>query len=103
MADTVSVRFDDQSRERLETEAAARGIGIATFVRQLAEAELQRVRHERIRNEARAVTTYLAEHPTAFDDDDPSEWAVMRSKSQRHCYLISSDRESESSTAKVST
>ena len=51
-----------------------KALGASTFVRQLAEAELTRVRRARILAESRAVAAYVAEHPTAFDDDDPAEW-----------------------------
>jgi hypothetical protein len=58
----------------LENEAAKQGVGVSTFVRQLAEGELVRVRRARIEAEAEGVAAYLAAHPTAFDDDDPAEW-----------------------------
>jgi hypothetical protein len=74
VAETISVRFDERTRLALEEEAAKRGVGISTFVRQLAEAELARVRRARIEAEADSVAAYLAAHPTAFDDDDPAEW-----------------------------
>ena len=74
MAETITVRFDERTRYVLEDEAARRGVGISTFVRQLAEAELRRVRHATIKAEADALGAYLAAHPTAFDDDDPADW-----------------------------
>ncbi len=74
MGDTITVRFDERTRQLLDEEAAAQGVGSSTFVRQLAEAELTRVRRARILAESKAVAAYLAEHPTAFDDDDPVEW-----------------------------
>ncbi len=77
LADTISVRFDDRTRQILDGEAAAQGVGTSTFVRQLAEAELRRIRRARIEAEAETVAAYLAEHPTAFDDDDPADWFAM--------------------------
>ena len=74
MADTISVRFDERTRRILEDEATAMGVGTSTFVRQLAEAELTRVRHARIKAEAESLAAYLTANPTAFDDDDPAEW-----------------------------
>ncbi len=74
MADTITVRFDERTREILDEQAAAAGVGISTFVRQLAEAELMRVRRAQIMAAGEALADYLAENPTAFDDDDPAEW-----------------------------
>lgn len=74
MAETITVRFDERTRQVLEEEAAAQGVGISTFVRQLAETELRRVRRAAILAEGEAVAAFLAEHPSAFDDDDPAEW-----------------------------
>jgi hypothetical protein len=74
VAATISVRFDERTRRLLEQEASRQGVGISTFVRQLAEAELKRVRQSSIRAEADALNAYLAAHPAAFDDDDPDEW-----------------------------
>jgi rubrerythrin len=76
MAETISVRFDDRTRRILEDEASRRGVGISTFVRQLAEAELKRVRRAAFHAEAEALAAYIAQHPTAFDDDDPADWFV---------------------------
>jgi hypothetical protein len=84
MAETISVRFDDRIRLTLEDEAAKRGVGISTFVRQLAEAELVRVRRARIEAEAESVAAYLAAHPTAFDDDDPAEWFSPPDSGTKH-------------------
>ena len=74
VADTISVRFDERTRQMIEEEAGRQGVGVSTFVRQLAEAELRRVRQASIRAEGDAVGAYLAAHPTAFDDDDPHDW-----------------------------
>jgi hypothetical protein len=74
VAETISVRFDERTRQLLEEEATRQGVGVSTFVRQLAEAELKRVRRSSIRAEADALSAYLAAHPTAFDDDDPDDW-----------------------------
>jgi hypothetical protein len=55
----VSVRLDDKTQTLLEDAAHARGIGLSTYLREIATAEAKRVRAERIREQSRAVAAYV--------------------------------------------
>jgi hypothetical protein len=61
----VSVRLDDVVQSTLESAAKERGIGLSTYLRELAAAEAKRVRRERIRAQSRAVGDYVASSPEA--------------------------------------
>jgi hypothetical protein len=63
MGHPVSVRLDDDTQTTLEDAAKARGIGLATYLRELAANEARRVRRERIREQSRAVGAYVASSP----------------------------------------
>jgi hypothetical protein len=67
----VSVRLDDEVRSALEGAAKERGIGLSTYLRELAVAEAKRVRRELIRAQSRAVAAYVAASPEArtFHED----------------------------------
>jgi hypothetical protein len=65
MSDPVSVRLDDDIRETLEVEARSRRIGLSAYLREVASAEARRVRRERIRQQSRAVASYVAATPEA--------------------------------------
>ena len=56
----VSIRLDEDVREALEAEAAARGIGLATLLRQIASQAAIRLHRERIRRQSKAVGDYVA-------------------------------------------
>ena len=56
----VSIRLDEDARETLEAEAAARGIGLATLLRQIASEAAIRLHRERIRRQSKAVGDYVA-------------------------------------------
>jgi hypothetical protein len=60
MSDPISVRLDDEIRETLEEEARSRRIGLSAYLREVASAEARRVRRERIRQQSRAVGSYVA-------------------------------------------
>src|SRR5580692_904806 len=49
MGAPISVRLDDKVRSTLEVEAKAHGVGLGTFLRQLAEDAAVRLKRERIR------------------------------------------------------
>lgn len=66
MGSPVSVRLDDMVQETLESAARERGIGLSTYLRELAAAEARRVRRERIRAQSRAVVEYVAVSPEAW-------------------------------------
>jgi len=59
----VSVRLDNDVQVTLEAAAKERGVGLSTYLRELAEVEARRVRRERIRAQSRAVGAYVASSP----------------------------------------
>jgi hypothetical protein len=63
MGHPVSIRLDDDTQATLEDAAKARGIGLATYLRELAAHEARRIRRERIRAQSRAVGAYVASSP----------------------------------------
>ncbi|MDO9710222.1 hypothetical protein [Paracraurococcus lichenis] len=65
MAAPLSIRLDDDVLGTLDGAAKARGIGLATYLRELATAEARRIRRERIREQSRQVAEYLATSPEA--------------------------------------
>ena len=60
MGSPVSVRLDDDAQEVLEAAARERGIGLSTYLREIAEREAKKIRKEKIRAESRAVADYVA-------------------------------------------
>ena len=81
MSHPVSVRLDEEIQATLEEAAKARGIGLSTYLRELAVDEARRVRRERIRVQSRAVGTYLASSPEgrAFY----TEWGTPSAEGQK--------------------
>ncbi len=71
MGHPVSVRLDNDVQATLEGAARERGVGLSTYLRELAEIEAKRVRRERIRAQSRAVGAYVASSPEgrAFYED----------------------------------
>jgi hypothetical protein len=67
MASPLSIRLDDDVLVTLDGAAKARGIGLATYLRDLAAAEARRIRRERIREQSREVAAYVAASPEAQD------------------------------------
>ena len=65
MTAPISVRLDDAVRAELEAEAKTRGIGLATYLRQLASDAARDVRSKRIRAQSEVVGRYIAENPEA--------------------------------------
>jgi hypothetical protein len=63
MGHPVSVRLDEGVQATLENVAKERGIGLSTYLRELAAAEARRVRRERIRAQSRAVADHVATSP----------------------------------------
>jgi len=55
MPTPISVRLDDEVRTTLESEARIRGIGLATYLRQIAAEAARNVRRARIRAQSAAV------------------------------------------------
>ncbi len=60
MAATLTIRLEDRDRETLEAAARAQGVGLSSFVRDLAEAEARRLRRAAIRAGGERVVSYLA-------------------------------------------
>lgn len=71
MGHPVSIRLDNDVRATLEGAARERGVGLSTYLRELAEIEAKRVRRERIRAQSREVGDYAASSPEgqAFYED----------------------------------
>jgi hypothetical protein len=63
--------LDNDVQATLESAAKERGVGLSTYLRELAEIEAKRVRRERIRAQSRAVGAYVASSPEgrAFYED----------------------------------
>jgi hypothetical protein len=67
----VSIRLDDKIQALLEAQASERGIGLSTYLREIATQEAKRVRAERIRAQTKAVAEYIRTSPDAqafFED-----------------------------------
>jgi len=81
MGRPVSVRLEQDIQTTLEDAARERGIGLSTYLRELAAQEARRVRRERIRAQSRAVAAYIAESPDAetFYED----WGTPASDGER--------------------
>jgi hypothetical protein len=60
MTHPVSVRLDEDVQATLETAARESGVGLSTYLRDLAISEAKRVRTARIRAQSRAVGGYVA-------------------------------------------
>ena len=56
----ISIRLDDEVRDELEAQAQARGVGLATLLRDLATRAAQDARRARIREESKRVAEYVA-------------------------------------------
>ena len=57
----LSIRLADDIRETLEAETRARGVGLATFVRDLATRAARDVRRAAMRAESEQVSRYLTQ------------------------------------------
>jgi hypothetical protein len=63
MAAPISIRLDDEVRATLEAEARTLGIGLATYLRQIAAEAARNVRRARIRAQSAAVGRAAAGRP----------------------------------------
>ena len=61
----TSIRLDADVRDILVSEARARGIGLASYLRQLAAEAARDLRRARIRPESEAVARHVAANPDA--------------------------------------
>jgi GNAT superfamily N-acetyltransferase len=62
----ISIRLDDDVRMTLEEEARAKGVGLATYLRDLAAQAARDVRRARIRDQSAQVARRVAEDPDAL-------------------------------------
>jgi hypothetical protein len=72
--------LDDDVRATLEAEAKVQGIGLSTYLRQIAREAARHVRRERIRRQSKLVGDYVAREPeaAAFYED----WGTPRARDQ---------------------
>jgi GNAT superfamily N-acetyltransferase len=77
MGTPISIRLDEDVRDELEAEARARGIGLATLLREIATAAAREAKRARIRRDSAAVAAHVATSAEgqAFYD----EWGTPRS------------------------
>jgi len=71
MPSPLSLRLDEVDQQTLEAAAKRRGIGLSTYLRQLAADEARRLRRERIRQQSADIGVYVRESVDAkeFYDD----------------------------------
>lgn len=81
MAHPVSVRLDDDIQATLEDAAKERGVGLSTYLREIAAKEARRLRRERIRAQSRAVGDYVASSPEA--SEFYADWAIPAGEGDR--------------------
>jgi hypothetical protein len=76
MGSPISIRLDDDVRDELETQARARGIGLATLLRDIATEAARTARRQRIRQASAAVGSHVASsvEAQAFYD----EWGTSQ-------------------------
>lgn len=55
MSGPISIRLDDDVQSTLSEAARERGIGLSSYVRELATVEARRIRRDRIRRQSRDV------------------------------------------------
>ncbi len=72
----ISIRLDDDIRDELDRQARARGVGLATLLRDIATQAARDARRARIRVSSERVAAYVATSPdgTAFYED----WGTPR-------------------------
>jgi GNAT superfamily N-acetyltransferase len=67
MSAPISIRLDAEVQKTLEAEAKAQGIGLASYLRQLAAKAARDVRRARTRAGSLAVARHVAENQAARD------------------------------------
>ena len=72
----ISIRLDDDVRDELEAQARARGIGLATLLRDLATEAAREARRARIRRASAAVGAHVA--TSAKGQAFYEEWGTPR-------------------------
>jgi hypothetical protein len=78
MGHPVSVRLDEDIQLTLEDAARERGVGLSTYLRELAANEAKRLRRERIRAQSQAVGAYVEVCPEA--QEFYSDWGTPSSE-----------------------
>lgn len=61
----ISIRLDDDVRDELEAQARARGVGLATLLRELATTAAREARRARIRQASAEVGRHVQTSPDA--------------------------------------
>ncbi len=81
MGHPISIRLDDEVQATLEAAARERGIGLSTYLREVAATEARRLRRERIRAQSKAVGTHVAssEEASGFYAD----WGALTAGEER--------------------
>lgn len=59
----ISIRLDDDVRDELEAQARARGVGLATLLRDLATEAARNARRARIHGASARIGDYVADSP----------------------------------------
>ena len=67
MSSPISVRLDDHVQATLESAAKERGIGLSTYLRDLASEDARRIHKARIRAQSESVGRYVATSPEASE------------------------------------
>jgi uncharacterized protein (DUF1778 family) len=73
----ISIRLDDDVRDELEAAAAARGVGLSTYLRELATEAARAARRARIRAASEAVGRHVA--ASAEGAEFYGDWGTPRS------------------------
>jgi len=76
MGAPISIRLDDDVRDELETQARARGIGLATLLRDLATDAAREARRARIRQASATIGSHVA--TSAQGQAFYEEWGTPR-------------------------
>jgi hypothetical protein len=77
MGRTLTIRLEDKDREILEEAAKEEGIGLSSFIRQLAAAEAKRLWTAKVRQEFEEIAKYIASNPEAqaeIEDWGSADW-----------------------------
>jgi GNAT superfamily N-acetyltransferase len=80
MSAPISIRLDDDVRNELEAQARARGIGLATLLRDLATEAAREARRARIRHASAAVGAHVA--TSAEGQAFYEEWGTPRAEAR---------------------
>ena len=76
MSARISLRLDDEVRAILAAAARDRGIGLSTYIRQIATDAAREARRQRIRAQTAVVAAYIRENPEAREFYD--DWGTPR-------------------------